>query len=97
MKTPEVVQTEIGKLIELKPKIRATTFFGDNNRDAIQAQIDVLTDLMDEDDIYDMGSDDDDEPGEWTQHEIDSALEAHHWLYEETDEAPSVGWEPLIQ
>lgn len=94
MRTPEEVQVEVGKLIALKPKVRNFTFFGDNNRNAIQAQIDVLKDGMDEGDIYDMGSEDAD--GEWTQHEVDSALEARRWLDEEEDEAPSVGWEPLV-
>lgn len=90
MRTPEEVQIEVGKLTEMKPKIRHFSFFGDNNHNAVQAQIDVLKDDMDEDEIYDM-------EGDWTQHEIDNALEARRWLDEESEEAPSSGWESLVQ
>lgn len=90
MRTQEEIQIEIGKLTELKPKIRHFNFFGDNNRNAVQAQIDVLVDRMDEDDIYDM-------EGHWSQNEIDSALEARRWLDEEGDETPSDDWKDLAQ
>lgn len=90
MRSQEEIQIEIGKLTELKPKIRHFSFFGDNNRNAVQAQIAVLTDDMDETEIYDM-------EGDWTQHEIDCALEARRWADEEEDELPSSGWEDLVQ
>ena len=98
-KTEQEVQQEIEKLQEMKPKVRPYTAFGDNNRNAIQAQIDALMEEMDDGDVYDkLGTEEDEfDDGEWTQHEVDTALQAIQWRDGDAEESPSEGWEPLIQ
>ncbi len=81
----EQIQAEIKKLKEMKPKVRRTTYFGDDNHAAIEADIDVLTNDLDTGEIYDVYEDD--------QHALDSALYARGWL-DGNDEPPSGpdGW-----
>ncbi len=85
--TPEQVQQEIAALREIKPKVRRRTFFGDDNHAAIDVQIDVLEDGLDEDTIY----------AEWGEadHLLTSALEALAWRNGDC-EAPSGEWSELV-
>jgi hypothetical protein len=92
-KTPDEIKAEVAKLREMKPRVRHRTSFGDDNWAAIDAQIKVLEEGMDEDEIYDEWPE-----GERDMHERDSALEALAWKNgEETeDETPSAGWQSLV-
>ncbi len=89
--TKEQVQAEIEKLQEIKPKVRRTTLFGDNNHAAIDADIDVLKNDLDENEVFDTYGND--------THELDSALYACRWLDGDEDEPPSGpnGWGSLVQ
>jgi hypothetical protein len=95
--TTEQVREVVAKLKELKPRIRQFTYFGDDNRAAIQAQIDVLERGMDEDEVYDRWDD-----GERDMHVRNSALSALQWY--ETGEIEDAdgendlaeGWESLV-
>jgi hypothetical protein len=94
--TNEQVAAEIAKLKEIQPKVRETSLFGDNNRDAIDAQINVLERRISNDAIYDMYGEDSDD---FAQNVLDSAVEARDYLdgHVVDDEIPSVSWATLIQ
>lgn len=93
------VAAEIEKLREMMPYIRQTTGFGDDNHEAIDAQICVLKERMGNDDIYDryQPQNDDGTPDESgnDSHMLNNALEALQWLEGETAEKPSDGWKSL--
>lgn len=85
------IDTEIKALEEMKPRVRRTTYFGDDNHAAIEAQLEVLRGNVDEDEIQDKFDD-----GEWTEHERDNAQQAVDWMEEYTDEgSPSENWQEL--
>lgn len=86
----------IAKLKGLKLKVTQYTFFGDSNRKAIQAQIDVLNDGMDEDAIYERWDE-----GESDSYERNHALQALQWMNGEPiedseDEGIVESWEGLV-
>jgi hypothetical protein len=95
--TEDEVKTEIARLKEMKPKVRRKTAFGDDNWEKIDAQIRVLEESMDEDEIYAAWSDDNDP--EHNQDLIHNALDARQWMEGDVDEPelPSKGWENLVQ
>lgn len=96
MKTPtdQQIKAEIKALQELKKTIPKKTFFGDDNHERLDAQIEVLENRMTEKQIenrfyVDETSED--------YHEGDNDLwshagEAHRWMVGEDKEAPSSGW-----
>ena len=85
--TQEQVQQEIATLQEIKPRVRRRTLFGDDNHAAIDTQITVLEDGLDEETIY----------AEWedNDHLLTAALEALAWRNGDC-EAPSGGWRDLV-
>lgn len=91
-KSQNEINQAIRQLEELKPKVRPRTAFGDDNRAAIDAQIDVLRLDMSEDAIWDNW------PDEKDMHVRDSARCAREWLDgEELEEGLIEGWESLVQ
>lgn len=99
--TPREITAEISRLEEIRPVVRPYSMFGDDHKEAIDAQIEVLKDDISEDDIYERShnGDEDDETNEdkWPENVKDSALEARRWLDGDEKEPPSKGWEPLIK
>lgn len=91
MKTKTEIDSEINKLETMKPKVRKMTAFGDNNHDAIRAQIDALKDGIDENEAYQLEND-----GEWTEQERENAVEAILWRDGDGD-CPSDGWKGLVK
>ena len=93
MKTTEEIKAEVEKLKELLPNIRPMSMFGDDNKAQLAAQIKVLENHWDNDDIY----------NEYDHAGIDeeiisSALDARQWLEGKHEaEFLSEGWEPLRQ
>ncbi|RPJ06418.1 MAG: hypothetical protein EHM36_07000 [Deltaproteobacteria bacterium] len=88
--TTEEIKKEIERLETMKPHVRRYSAFGDDHHAAIGAQIDVLRDGLDGDDVWDR-----------FEHEKDNvrdaALEAVDWLEDQNEqEAPSEGWKELI-
>ncbi|MCK5603496.1 hypothetical protein KAR91_16545 [Candidatus Pacearchaeota archaeon] len=80
MKTQEQITKEIEALKAIRPNVRSTTFFGDDNLAALDAQIQVLEEDMDEDDVWD----------EWPeelrdQYTRDLACHAVDWVNDEED------------
>lgn len=85
----EQIQEEIRKLRAMKPNVRKTTSFGDDNHAAIDAQIRVLEKDMDESEIDDM----------WEDQEYlrDNAMAALEWVEGSEKVSPSKNWQPLAQ
>lgn len=91
MRTDEEIQSEIALLQKLKPSVPKVTAFGDDNHNSIDAQIDVLTNKMSEDRIYEIYGDEEDL--DFSEHTLNSALDAFMWMTEENDESTSSEWE----
>ena len=80
MKSKEQITKEIEALKTVRPNVRPTSMFGDDNLAQLDAQIQVLEEDMDEDDIWD----------EWPEEERDQHVResAHHavdWVNDEED------------
>lgn len=90
------IAAEIATLTEMQPKVRWHSAFGDDNRAAIEAQINVLQNRMTDDDIYDEYEDPEDPDN---RHALDNALEAWAWLNGESEEGlpPSADWQSLVK
>jgi hypothetical protein len=92
------IEQEIAKLVAMKPTVRATSMFGDNHHDAIDAQVEVLTRRMAEPAIYARFGDPLDDDPDQPQNVVDSAIEAGLWLVGEGDgNPPSAEWQPLVR
>ena len=98
--TPKAIAAEIALLKLQKPRL-PNSAFGDDNHAACSAQIYTLENKLSEFQIYeryegDETSDEGRENAEADQHALDSALEAGRWLRGEEKDAPSKGWEPIV-
>ena len=91
--TKEEVLRQIDLLREGLPTVKHYSMFGDDHHKAINAQIKVLEQNMDEDGIYQRWGDD-----ERDAYLLDNALEAMHWRDGdgEAEESPWEGWQSLI-
>jgi hypothetical protein len=87
-KTEEEIDAEVAALREMKPRVRRFSMFGDDHHKAIDLQIEVLEERMDEDQIDDLFEGDD---------ENSHAREAVQWMAGETENAPSVDWKELVR
>lgn len=99
-KSQDEVTQEIEKLRVMLPKVRPFTMFGDNNRYAIEAQIEALETEMDDDDIFAKLEEEDldgELVGEWPQHTVDAALSAAQWRDGDEEMCPSESWKDLVQ
>jgi hypothetical protein len=107
-KTQAQIDKEIKALKDIKPRVRQCTGFGDNNWDAIDAQIRVLEEHMDEDDVYvnfpvQEGEEGDEDYSDGCPQNVhDSALEAARWLAGELDSdsgslVKGDGWESIAK
>jgi hypothetical protein len=91
-RTAEEIKAEAGKLLALKPNVPRLNAFGQNNHNAIDAQIKTLTERLDEDAIDDLYDD-----MEMDSYDRDSAYEAVEWMSGEEPMPPSEGWEPTVK
>jgi hypothetical protein len=91
-KTQEETNEEINRLREMQPKVRRYTAFGDDNHEAIEAEIQALEENATEEETYDWEKD-----GEFSQHACESARSVILWRDGEEDESPSESWEPLVK
>jgi hypothetical protein len=86
--TPKAIKAEIALLEKMKPHVQHFSMFGDDNHEKIDAQIEVLRDNLDQDDIDE----------QWGEGEKDmeirmSAERAMNWRDgENNEEPPSEGW-----
>jgi hypothetical protein len=81
MKTPEQITKEIEALKTVRPNVRSKSMFGDDNLSSVDAQIGVLENDWDDDDIYGrydhVGS---------SEYILESALAARQWIDDEEDD-----------
>jgi Fe-S-cluster formation regulator IscX/YfhJ len=83
------VDAELARLNDLQMRVRQFSAFGDDNRRAIGAQIEVLEDWLDEDDVDTRFADEADNVR-------DAAYEAAAWLSGTTEPGGmSEGWAEL--
>lgn len=80
MKTKEQITKEIEALKAVRPNVRPRSMFGDDNLGSVDAQIKVLEDNWNDDDIY--GEYDHAESSEYI---LDAALAARQWMNDEED------------
>lgn len=92
-KTRKQIDAEIAALKEIKPKVRHFTAFGDDNHAAIDAQIEVLENDLDEDDIDNMDG------AEFeTENEVSAARDAALWRDGNFEGgSPSEEWGTLVK
>ena len=101
--TAEQIKAEISALEGIKGKVPRKTFFGDDNHEAIEADIEVLKNNLSDEAIYDRSHTEDesderhDDDSLWSEHAKDSALSARRWLDGDADESPSTGWKALVK
>lgn len=95
--TKDQIEKEIQTLKEMMPNVRKTSMFGDNHHDAIDAQVEVLKEDLDEDEIDQRyGGTDDETSAEKPLNVLESALDAFNWLSGEAKDPPSKEWKDLL-
>lgn len=80
MKTQKEIETEIAALKAVRPKVRPRSMFGDDNLAAFDAQIEVLEQGLDLDDIYDRF-----DVASSSEYILEGALAAHDWIQGKND------------
>lgn len=80
MKTKEEVKKEIEALKAVRPKIVPRSIFGDDNLAMLDAQVNVLEDDMDDDDIYDRY-----DHADVSEHVLEGAIDARRWINGESE------------
>lgn len=95
--TGEQIKAEIAELKRIKPLIPERSFFGDNNQEAIDAQIIVLEEDLSEEDVFERGERAEDEEGYFDENMINHARDAVDWLNGDSEESPSAGWAVLVK
>lgn len=94
--TEKQIKAEINKLYDLLKKVPMTNFFNENNHDKINAQIKVLEDRMDEDEVY--AEFEDTEDPDKTYDLVSNARDAAMWLIGESEYgSPSDGWKEIAK
>jgi hypothetical protein len=88
--TYEEIQEEIKRLKTMKPNVLSMSVFGDDHHAAINAQIQVLEDGLDEDAAYEENMDNEDNIRE-------AAEAAARWSEGDEDNAPSEDWKSLVR
>lgn len=87
-RTATDVADELCRLHRLRHCLPGMTRTEEETSDCIDAQIRVLTERMDREEVYRVFDDDSGSPV------LDHALEAYRWLYE-GDESPAAMWKEL--
>lgn len=80
MKTEEQVKKEIEALKTVRPNVRPRSMFGDDNLGSVDAQIVVLENDMDGEDIYEMY-----DRTSSSEYILDAAIAAREWIDDEED------------
>lgn len=80
MKTKEQITREIEALKTVRPNVRPTSMFGDDNLSSIDAQIEVLENNWNDDDIYDNF-----DRCAVQEYILEAALVARQWIDDEED------------
>ena len=75
MKTKDLITKEIEALKTVRPNVRPTSMFGDDNLASVDAQIAVLEQDFDDDDIYDTY-----DRTSSSEYILEAALAARQWI-----------------
>ena len=81
MKTKEQIEKEIKALKTVQLNVRPTSMFGDDNLGGVIAQIEVLNEYLDDDDIYERY----DHAGS-SEYVLEAAQLARQWMDDEEDD-----------
>ena len=92
MKTQEEIKKEIKALKAVRPKVRPHNMFGDDNLAMLDAQVDVLENYLDSDDIYERY-----DHADASEYVLEGALEAWNWVCDESESDSLVEDMPLKQ
>jgi hypothetical protein len=99
IRSDEEIQQEIGELESQLTRVVPYSYFGDDNKNYIQVELDVLRarkDLTKPGEQYSTEELEDDEYLEDYDDDVyNHALLAWQWLVDESTENPSAGWEPI--
>jgi hypothetical protein len=96
IKKPSEIAAERVTLEVMKPNVLRRNMFGEDHHEAIDAQIAVLTNVMDMDAIEAAWGDD--TADEYADHVHMAAISAHDWMMGlSTEPAPSVDWQELVR
>ena len=71
---------------------RAESNFGDDHASAINAQIQVLNERLDNDEVHEKYGEDTED---FADNVFDAAMDAQGWMHGDTTDLPSDGWEGL--
>jgi len=80
MKTKKEIQTEIKALKAVRPKVRPYSAFGDNNLEQLDAQVDVLENNLDNNEIYNKY-----DRSQYSEETVSAALDARQWIDGESE------------
>ncbi len=80
MKTKEQITKEIEALKTVRPNVRPTSMFGDDNLGSVDAQVEVLENNLDDGEIYERY----DHAGS-SEYILDAAFAARQWVDDEED------------
>lgn len=89
--TEEQINAEITKLKTMKPNVKKNSMFGDDHHKAIDAQVEVLTQRMSDDQMYSTY----DRSGV-QESVLNAARDACDWLNGYREEVPSEEWADLL-
>ncbi len=99
MKSKLLIENEIDALKALKPKVRQRNTFGDDHHAAIDAQITVLDERLDNDALHDRfepsGDSDINADEGRADNVLDAAMQAYRWMIEDDNDAPSSEWQTM--
>ena len=74
MKTNEEIKKEVEALKAIRPKVKPYSIFGDDNLANLDAQVNVLENNLDPDDIYEQY-----DHADASEYVLEGALEADNW------------------
>ena len=87
MKTEKQIKKEIEALKTVRPNVRPTSMFGDDNLAALDTQVKVLEENLNNDRIYDAYDHCDS-----SEYILGSALHARQWINGEEDDGLAEMW-----
>ncbi len=98
MKTTAEIEAEIAALTAMKPTVRKFSAFGDDHHQAIDAQVETLTERLDANAVHDSFGEEA-MADEFRQNELDAALQASDRMFglAADDEQPSADWQSLVK
>jgi hypothetical protein len=92
MRSKEEIAAEIEALTAIKPRVPRLSFFREDNWRKIEAEIDTLQNVRDEDDVFAHFEEEHGLDADTQCPTRDAAISAAQWLVGDNDDRPSEGW-----